>query len=311
VGCVVDGCPAGLSLSLNDIMADLARRRPGNGGAFSTTRQEADEAEILSGLFEGRTLGTPIAIIVRNTNQHSADYEALKDTYRPGHADYAWDAKFGFRDYRGGGRASARETVGRVAAGAVARKLLAKYGVSVSASTPVLDEALAENLRSAGDSIGGIVEARVTGMKAGLGEPVFDKLDGRIALALMSIPAVKGVEIGAGFAAASMQGSEDNDSMRVADGRVTFLSNNAGGMTGGISTGQDIVVRAAFKPVPSIGREQETVRRNPETGCLEDALLAFKGRHDVSVCVRAVPVVEAMLCLVLADFMLLARADKT
>jgi chorismate synthase len=353
-GCVLDGCPAGLSLDLEDIRRELQRRRPGSGGP-STTRNEADEPEILSGLFEGKTLGTPIAILVRNTSQRSADYDELKEVYRPGHADWTWETKYGVRDYRGGGRSSARETIGRVAAGAVAKKLLALSNISVRAwtssaagidvpgegrpSDEALDEAeknplriphretaekvLAriEELRREGDSAGGVVSCSVTGLPPGLGEPVFGKLDARIAEAMLSLGAAKAVEFGAGFGAgfgaAYQQGSALNDSPlpRPDDNRRTALppgvpdllynTNNAGGVLGGISTGMPLEFKVAFKPVPSISKQQQTTDR---TGMVRD--LVIRGRHDICIVPRAVPVVEAMTALVLADLLLLQRCGR-
>jgi chorismate synthase len=338
VGCVVDGCPAGLALDAETVRRELARRRPGTGAA-STRRSEADEPEILSGVFEGRTLGTPIAIVIRNTGQFSRDYDKLKDVYRPGHADLVWEIKYGFRDHRGGGRSSARETAGRVAAGAVAKAFLAENGVTVRAWTHSIagisvpapgsgdfdsDEAenngfrvpsrgtadriacKIEELRSAGDSAGGIVECHASGMPAGLGEPVFDKLDALLAQAVMSIGAVKGIEFGAGFASAAMSGSESNDRPLPANGgRIGYSGNNSGGILGGISNGNDLVFRAAFKPVPSIAKRQLTIDRAGQ-----EAEIEITGRHDICVCPRAVPVVEAMTALVLADLTLLGRAAR-
>jgi chorismate synthase len=328
IGCVVDGCPAGLALSLDDVRLELSRRRPGGGGA-STTRFEDDEPEILSGLFEGKTLGTPIAIIIRNKAQRSDDYDSLREVYRPGHADWCYQAKYGIRDHRGGGRSSARETAGRVAAGAVAKRLLAHHGVTIRAWTAeiagfaapregeddfdwdevekntlrVPSRAAAEKimqkieeLRSAGDSAGGIVACTVNGLPAGLGEPVFDKLDALIARAALSLGAAKGIEFGAGFEAASLSGSQNNDALIPG---VSFASNRAGGVLGGISNGMKIEFRVAFKPVPSISKTQKTVSRD---GTARD--LTIKGRHDVCVCPRAVSVIEAMTALVLADLLL-------
>ncbi|MDR0539840.1 MAG: chorismate synthase [Spirochaetaceae bacterium] len=331
-GCVIDGCPAGLVLSAADINAELARRRPGGGGA-STSRHEPDECEILSGIFEGRSLGTPIAIIIRNTSGRSADYDELKDIYRPGHADMAWDEKYGLRDHRGGGRSSGRETAGRTAAGAVAKKLLAEYGIAIQAwvssiggiSAPSFGEAefCAEEIehnplrlpstRAAleasaligslcGDSIGGTVTCRVTGIPAGLGEPVFGKLDAVLAQAMLSIGAVKGFEIGAGFDAALLKGSENND---VPSGVKTFSSNNSGGVLGGISTGAPLEFRIVVKPVPSIAREQTALAKK---GML--CRIRIKGRHDVCIAPRAVPVVEAMTALTLADLLLEQRLAR-
>jgi len=297
MGCVIDGCPAGLELSLSDIESELTRRRPGGN---SGSRDESDTPEILSGVFEGKTLGSPITIIVRNTNQNSSDYDHLKDIYRPGHADYTWDAKYGFRDHRGGGRSSGRETLCRVAAGAVAKKILALNGINVSAKA--LTSCDIEKLRAEGDSAGGIIECTVTNAPAGLGEPVFDKLDARLAAAVISIGACKGIEFGAGFAAAEMKGSENNDKPCVNE---KFTTNNCGGILGGISTGQDIVFRAVFKPTPSISKPQKALTKDGNVKEIE-----IKGRHDICIVPRAVPVVEAMTSLVLADFLLLSRSSK-
>ena len=343
VGCVVDGCPAGLRLDVETVRRDLARRRPGGGGV-STSRQEADEPEILSGIFEGRTLGTPIAILIRNTAQRPEDYDKLKDVYRPGHADMVWDIKYGFRDHRGGGRSSARETAARVAAGAIARTLLAESGVTIRAWTqavagieappPDSDDfdlneaenntfripcrrvadiiaAKIEELLGAGESAGGVVECRVQGLPAGLGEPVFDKLDALLAQAVMSLGAVKGIEFGAGFSAARLTGSQSND--RPLPGvlpsgsahSVAYSGNRAGGVLGGISNGAELVFRAAFKPVPSIAKKQLTVDRLGR-----EVELEIRGRHDLCVCPRAVPVVEAMTAIVLADLTLRSRSDR-
>ena len=297
MGCVIDGCPAGLEISLSDIEKELARRKPGSKHG---SRDEDDTPEILSGVFDGITLGTPIAVIVRNKNQNSVDYDALKNIYRPGHADFTWQAKYGIRDHRGGGRSSGRETLCRVAAGAVAKKFLSAYGITIKTDvSSVLD---AETIRGEGDSSGGIISCTVTGVPAGLGEPVFDKLDARLAGAILSIGACKGIEFGAGFAAASMKGSENNDSPS-GDGK--FASNNAGGILGGISTGQDIIFKAAFKPTPSISKNQKAYDKDfniKET--------AIKGRHDFCIVPRAAPVVEAMTALVLTDFLLLSRCAR-
>jgi chorismate synthase len=349
---VVDGCPAGLALSSGDISRELRRRRPGvqagRSLGASTARGEADEPEILSGIFEGKTLGTPIAIIIRNTSQRSQDYDALKDIYRPGHADWTWEAKYGLRDHRGGGRSSARETAGRVAAGAAAKVFLAGYGIEIRAWTAAIAGIEApgpdepefdfeeiernplrvpgkesaerilkriEELRSEGDSAGGILNCRVTGLPPGLGEPVFGKLDARIAEAMLSLGAAKGVEFGAGFGAALGLGSQMNDrplpdsaGLKGLPPDVPGLSwqtNNAGGMLGGISTGQALEFRVAFKPVPSISKQQQTVDRS---GTIRE--LVIQGRHDVCIIPRAVPVAEAMTALVLADLILLHRSSR-
>src|SRR5215510_765592 len=289
VGCVVDGCPAGLALDESDIQRELDRRRVGQS-KVSSARQEPDKVQILSGVFEGRTTGTPISMLVMNTDAKSSHYDAIKDLYRPGHADYTWDAKYGFRDWRGGGRASARETVGRVAGGAVARLLLARAGIRIVGWTAQLgdlraqvidedeiernimrcpDAAVAEEMvarvdgaRRALDSLGGIVEVRARGVPAGLGEPVFDKLQADIGKAMFSIPAIKGVEMGEGFGVAHMRGSQNNDPfVRRPDGTVGTASNHHGGILGGISTGEEISVRIAAKPPASIARPQQTVDR--------------------------------------------------
>lgn len=333
VGCVVDGCPAGLPLSEADLQRELDRRRVGQSRVASA-RQESDTIQILSGVFEGYTTGTPISMMVWNQDAKSSHYEAIKDLYRPGHADYTWEAKFGFRDWRGGGRASARETIGRVAGGAIAKKLLAREGVQIIGWTAQLgelraqvideseiernimrcpDAAVAEQMiarvdeaRRSLDSLGGIVELRARGVPPGLGEPVFDKLDAEIAKAMVSIPAVKGVEIGDGFAAALASGSENNDPfVRHPDGRIGTSTNHAGGILGGMSNGEEIVVRIAAKPPASIARQQSTVNRAGEAQSIE-----VHGRHDPTVLPRLVPVAEAMLALVLIDHLLRQRMAR-
>jgi len=304
MGCVIDGCPAGLEISLNDLEIDLRRRSPGKG---TGSRDEEDIPEILSGVFEGKTLGSPIAIIVRNKNQNSKDYDELKNIYRPSHADFSWDAKYKIRDHRGGGRSSGRETLCRVAAGAVAKKFLSLYGIKINAYLEN-DNIDIEKLREEKDSAGGIIACTVTGMSAGLGEPVFDKLDARLAAAVVSIGACKGIEFGAGFASASLKGSQNNDKpleQSGKDGERLFATNNCGGMLGGISTGQDIFFRAAFKPTPSIGKPQKAFDKNGNIKEIE-----IKGRHDYCIAKRAAPVVEAMTALVLADFILLNRLSR-
>lgn len=292
VGCTVDGCPAGLPLTIEDIQHDLNRRRVGQS-RVSSARQEADEVQILSGVFEGCTTGAPISMVVMNTNARSQDYDAIKDLYRPGHADYSWDIKYGFRDYRGGGRSSARETIGRVAGGAIAKRLLATVGVHLFAYTLSLgdlhaevfdedeiernimrcpDAAVAEQMvarvdaaRHNLDSLGGVVEVRARGVPPGLGEPVFDKLQADIGKAMFSIPAIKGVELGEGFGAAMMRGSQHNDPfVRREDGSIGTSSNHHGGILGGISTGEEIVVRLAAKPPASIAQPQRTVNQAGE-----------------------------------------------
>ncbi|MGB7572181.1 MAG: chorismate synthase [Methanothrix sp.] len=339
VGVVVDGCPSGLAIAAEDIQKELDRRRPGQSRA-STPRQEKDLVEILSGIFEGRTTGTPISLVVWNKDADSSAYDPLRDRPRPGHADYTYQMKYGIRDHRGGGRASARETVGRVAAGAVARKLLEEWGIHIVAYVTELggirtvlppaelmilrsqaesnavrcpDPAAAERMlqrleavRKEGDSLGGMVEIVAEGVPAGLGEPVFDKLDGDLAKALMSIGAVKSVEIGAGRECAGLKGSEMNDQLLYRDEEVGFESNRAGGILGGISTGEPIVCRIAVKPTPSIAKLQRTVDLARE----EAAEIEIKGRHDPAIPPRIVPVAEAMVALVLADHMLRQRAAK-
>lgn len=321
LGAVVDGCPPGIALGAPDIQKDLDRRRPGK--ALTSPRAETDAVEILSGVFQGLTTGTPISLIIHNRDVRSGDYSEISKLYRPGHADRTYMQKYGLRDWRGGGRSSARETAARVAAGAVARKFLEGCGISVQAFTLALagiectsfdaeeinknplycpDAEAAQKMlarlgeiRGEGDSAGGIVEVRATGCPPGLGEPVFDKLDARLAAAVMSVGAVKGVEIGEGFKAAAMLGSQNNDPL-TPDG---YRSNHAGGILGGISTGMDIVLRAAVKPIPSISKPQDTVDSDGKP-----AVITVRGRHDVSAIPRIVPVLEAMTLLVLADFML-------
>ncbi|HWQ15416.1 MAG TPA: chorismate synthase [Roseiflexaceae bacterium] len=335
VGCTVDGCPAGLELDEAAVQRELDRRRVGQSRVTSA-RQEADRVQILSGVFEGRTTGTPISMLVWNTDAKSGHYESIKDMYRPGHADYTWDAKYGFRDWRGGGRSSARETIGRVAGGAVAKLLLARHGIRVVAWTSqlgdlraeVVDEAeiernvmrcpdarvaelmvaRVEEARRSLDSLGGVVEVRARGVPPGLGEPVFDKLQADIGKAMFSIPAIKGVEFGEGFGVAHMRGSEHNDPfVRREDGSIGTAGNHHGGILGGISTGEEIVLRIAAKPPASIARPQQTVDRAGE-----ERTIAVHGRHDPTVLPRLVPIAEAMLALVLADHLLrqrLARAE--
>jgi chorismate synthase len=326
LGAVIDGCPPLMELTEADIQRELERRRPGQAKA-SSSRKEGDRVEILSGIFEGKTTGTPISLIIWNRDVKSGDYEALRNVFRPGHGDYTYAQKYGIRDHRGGGRASGRETAARVAAGAVARKVLAREGIVVRAYTIALGgvggegrniaeagenrfccpdhraaikmEAALKKAQKAGDSLGGIVEIIVQGCPAGLGAPVFDKLDADLARALMGIGTVKGVEIGAGFAAAAMTGSESNDPL-IPSG---FAANNAGGILAGIASGQELVIRAACKPIPSLAREQDTVDINGKP-----VKLAIGGRHDVSVIPRILPVCEAMVCLVLVDHLLRQRA---
>ncbi len=347
VGAVIDGCPAGVPLGEAAVQAELNRRRPGSHGgapsAAGTARTEADKCEILSGVYEGKTEGTPIAVLIRNTSQRSADYGGLADTFRPGHADYAYRAKYGFRDWRGGGRSSGRETAGRVAGGAVAKAFLRARFPAYSAAAFTLRaagvscgkidlsavdknplraadmsaaaqmESRIAALRERGDSAGGVVECRVRGVPAGLGEPVFDKLDAELAKAMLSLGAVKGIEFGLGFACAEQTGSAANDALSVpedsAAGRdVSFRTNNAGGILGGISNGDEIVFRIAVKPVPSIFLPQDTVAERG--GAYQNTVLRIQGRHDACICPRIVPVVEAMTHLVLADLALRNGASR-
>jgi chorismate synthase len=328
LGGVVDGCPPGLELSEEDLQRDVERRRSGTS-RYTSQRREPDRVRILSGLFEGRTTGTPIGLLVENTDQRSYDYEKIKDRFRPGHADYTYQQKYGFRDYRGGGRASARETVIRVAAGAVARKFLATQGIEIygylaqmgpvrlaladrsaidgnpffcadPARVPELEQ-LIDALRRDGDSIGARVNVVATGVPPGLGEPVFDRLDADIAHAMMGINAVKGVEVGAGFASVEQRGSEHRDEL-TPEG---FLSNQAGGTLGGISSGQDLLVSLAVKPTSSIVKPGRTI--DLEGRAVE---ISTTGRHDPCVGFRAVPIAEAMLALVLMDHWLRHRAQN-
>lgn len=336
VGVVVDGCPPRLPLAVEEIQRDLDRRRPGQS-AITTPRDEPDRAELLSGVFEGMTIGSPIAILVRNTDGRPDAYAAFKDIYRPSHADYTYEAKYGIRNWQGGGRASARETIGRVAAGAVARKLLAEAaGVEVLAYvrqvwTIVADidpaavelAAVEANIarcpdaevaakmiaridaaRRAGDSLGGVVECVCRNVPAGLGEPVFDKIEADLGRGMLSLPAAKGFEIGSGFAGVVLAGSEHNDPFTFSGGRVRTTSNRSGGVQGGISNGEDIVFRVAFKPTATIRHAQQTVDRSGRAVTLEAT-----GRHDPCVLPRAVPLVEAMACLVLADHYLRQRGQ--
>lgn len=320
LGVVVDGCPAGLSLSEEDIQEMLERRRPGKNLKM-TQRKEGDKVEILSGIFEGKTTGTPIAMVVRNEDQRSKDYGEIAHAFRPGHGDYGFFAKYGFRDYRGGGRSSGRETIARVAAGAIAKKMLLELGVSVRAKVIELAgisltedrqkaELLAEqkilSLREQGDSAGGVVECLVEGLPAGIGEPVFDKLDASLAKAVMSIGAVKSVEIGDGIEVSRSLGSENNDAFFLEEndspsfeGSLRKGSNHSGGILGGMSDGSTIRIRAGFKPTPSISKPQQTVN---EAG--EEITIAIKGRHDPTVVERANVVVEAMTALTVLDAML-------
>ena len=334
LGAVIDGCPPGLALSEADIQPFLDKRRPGTS-RFTTQRQEPDAVKILSGVFEGRTTGTPISLMIENVDQRSKDYSEVATAYRPGHADYSYDAKYGFRDYRGGGRSSARETAARVAAGAVARGVIPDvsimaYVVEIGGDAINRDnfeateidknpffcpdevaaarwEKIVDEARMAGSSLGAVIECVATGVPPGWGAPLYAKLDAELAAAMMSINAVKGVEIGAGFTAARLRGEENADRMRPASegsNHPQFLANNSGGVAGGISTGQPVLVRVAFKPTSSILTPVETVT---QTGEATD--IVTKGRHDPCVGIRGAPVVEAMMALVLADQKLLHRAQ--
>jgi chorismate synthase len=336
VGVVIDGCPPRLPITAEEIQVELDRRRPGQS-AITTQRRERDEVEILSGVHEGLTLGTPISLVVRNSDNRGGDYEEMRTKYRPSHADFTYQAKYGIRAWQGGGRASARETVGRVAAGVLARKALVAAGAidivawvqrvqdlevevdpgSVSraaveanivrcpdAAVATQMIALIDEARKAGDSLGGVVEAVARGVPVGLGEPVFDKLDAELAKAMLSLPAAKGFEIGSGFAGTRLRGSQHNDPFYDGGGRVRTRSNRSGGVQGGISNGEDIVIRVAFKPTATILREQETVDQDGH-----DTTIKARGRHDPCVLPRAVPIVEAMLALVLADHFLRQRGQ--
>lgn len=337
LGVVVDGCPAGLSLNEDDIQMYLDRRKPGQSD-FSTKRNEGDKVQILSGIFEGRTTGTPISLIIFNEDQKSKDYGNIAYTYRPGHADFCFDEKYGFRDYRGGGRSSGRETLGRVAAGAIAAKILKELGITITSyvrsigpyeidydhfdieeinrnSLYMPDKACAEKasaylreLMSNKDSSGSCVECVATGLPIGIGEPVFDKLDARLAQAIMSIGAVKAVEIGDGVAVSSAVGSGNNDCFQVKDEKIVKITNHSGGTLGGMSDGAPLILRASFKPTPSIYQEQLTV-----TSSKEEVSMSIKGRHDPIIGPRAVVVVEAMTALTILDLMMCgacARLDN-
>lgn len=329
LGCIVDGCPPGLALSEADLQHDLDRRKPGTS-RYTTQRRESDEVKILSGVFEGKTTGTPIGLLIENTDQRSKDYSKIKDRFRPGHADYTYEQKYGFRDYRGGGRSSARETAMRVAAGAIAKKYLkTRYGIEIRGylhqigpitieqfdwqevdrnpffspdanKVPEMEE-LIKGILKEGDSIGAGITVVATGMKPGLGEPIFDRLDAEIAHALMSINAVKGVEIGAGFNCITQKGSEHRDELTPHG----FLSNHAGGILGGISSGQDIVARIALKPTSSIRLPGQTIDQQGKP-----VEVVTTGRHDPCVGIRATPIAEAMLAMVLMDHSLRHRGQN-
>ncbi len=311
LGVVIDGCPAGLPLTEADFLPYMERRRP-NGGKMSTKRNEPDTVEILSGTFEGKTTGTPISLMVRNTDQRSHDYSDIMRTYRPGHADYGFDTKYGFRDYRGGGRSSGRETVGRVAAGAIAAKLLGELGITFDTTVPFIGgvpfekaDTILEEARRNGDSLGSEVLCIAHGLPAGLGDPVFEKLDANLAKAIFSIGAVKGLDIGDGHAVSTSRGTENNDAFRIRDGRVVTETNHAGGILGGMSNGSDLVLHVYFKPTPSISSPQNTITT---TG--EETEISIHGRHDPVIGPRAAVVVEAMTALVILDAMMLNTTAK-
>lgn len=334
IGCVIDGCPSLIDLNESDIQQHLDKRRPGQS-KFTTQRQEADQVKIFSGVFEGKTTGTPISLVIFNEDQRSGDYGDIKDKFRPSHADYTYFKKYGIRDYRGGGRSSARETAMRVAAGAVARKIIARENIEITGYLTQIGEkkidrtkidfsqiaqndffcpdvAAAKNfedylgeIRKSGDSVGAVIELVAKNVPVGLGEPIYNKLDAKIASAMMSINAVKGVEIGDGMNAAAKKGSEVADEMSQENGQVKFSNNHSGGVIGGISSGQDLVVRFAVKPTSSILVPRKTIDINGN-----NTEIITKGRHDPCVGIRAVPVGEAMLACVLADFVLLNKARK-
>ena len=337
VGVVVDGCPAGLPLEREDVQKYLDRRKPGQS-KYTTQRKEGDQVEILSGIFEGRTTGTPISMVVYNKDQRSKDYSNIKDIYRPGHADFTFDMKYGFRDYRGGGRSSGRETIGRVAAGAVAAKVLKELGIEIKAYAKAiagievskdhfdfaemnnnpfnmpdkeaakLVQEKADQMIKEMDSIGGIIECQITGMPVGIGETVFDKLDAELSKAIMSIGSVKGFEIGDGFAVAANNGSVNNDAFCMQDGTVKKETNHAGGVLGGMSDGDEIIFRVAVKPTPSISQPQKTVNVHGEEQTIE-----IHGRHDPVIVPRAVVVVESMAAITLVDALfsnMSARMDR-
>lgn len=334
LGVVVDGCPAGLPINTNDIQTYLDRRKPGQS-RMTTPRKEADAVEILSGVFEGKTTGAPISLLIRNTSQRSGDYSEIAACYRPGHADYTFDQKYGFRDYRGGGRSSGRETIGRVAAGAIAAKALSEFGIRLTAYTKSIGpvsinpnafdrEAILETPTSMPDreasaraekyledcmrnydSSGGVIECMIEGVPAGLGDPVFEKLDANLAKAVMSIGAVKAVEIGDGTEVSTRRGSENNDAFRMENGQVIKATNHAGGILGGISDGSPILLRAYVKPTPSIFSPQNTVNRDGE-----EISISIKGRHDPVIVPRAVVVVESMAAITVLDALLVNAGAK-
>jgi chorismate synthase len=336
IGGIIDGCPAGLELDMDAIQHELDRRKPGQSN-ISTPRTEEDKVEFLSGIFEGKTTGTPIGFLINNKDQRSKDYSELKDVYRPSHADFTYDAKYGFRDYRGGGRSSARETATRVVAGAIAKQILAIKGISIAAyvksvgkisiqddvdfeqipnaensivrcpvpNVSTIMETAINEARESGDSLGGVIHSVIRGVNPGLGEPVFDKFNAVLAHAMMSINAVKGFEIGSGFSGSQMRGSEHNDAFVLDGKKISTQTNYSGGVQGGLTNGQDVTFNVAFKPVATISKEQDTV-----TTQLESTKLSAKGRHDPCVVPRAVPIVEAMAALVTLDFLLRSKTNR-
>ena len=335
IGGVIDGFPSNITIDLNKINMELLRRST-NQGIYSSSRKESDKLEILSGIFENKTLGTPIGFIIRNSNAISKDYNSIKDIYRPSHGDYTYDAKYGHRDYRGGGRSSARETAARVVAGAFAKQYLNSIGIEIQAwvsqiynikatnndnvnfneiensplrcpdkNAELLMLGEIEKAKKEGDTLGGIIRCKISGLNAGVGEPVFDKLNAKLAHAIMSINAVKGFELGSGFNAATMKGSKHNDEFIFSNNKITTLTNNSGGIQAGISNGEDILFNTAFKPVASISKEQNSIDKHGNTKAL-----LIKGRHDVCVVPRAVPIVEAMAAMVIMDMILLQKTNK-
>lgn len=333
LGCVIDGCPPQIPIDVTEVQRELDRRRPGQS-AVTTARQESDKVQVLSGIFEGRTLGTPIAMTVENSDMKSGDYDKLKNVFRPGHADFTWEMKYGFRDHRGGGRSSGRETVSRVMAGAVAKQILSflskaqilayakqvgpivgekiDFGFieknTVRAADPVAAKKMEQYIleaKAAGDSVGGIVEIIIKNVPVGLGEPVFDKINADLAKALVSIPTVKGVSFGAGFGVATKKGSEQNDPFTIQKGKITVTKNDAGGISGGITTGEDVVIQVAVKPPSSIAKSQKTVTKDKKK-----TDLTVEGRHDPCIIPRFIPVAESMVALVLVDHLLRYRAVK-
>jgi chorismate synthase len=326
LGVVIDGVPSGLPVSEDYIQKELDKRKPGQS-SISTPRKEQDKVEILSGVFDGKATGTPIALLIKNSDIKSKDYAELKNLYRPGHADYTYEQKYGIRDYRGGGRSSGRETAARVAAGAIAKKILEKKGIRVTAYTLAVAGIYAENIdlkkietnavrcpdtkkakemiaaieqaKSEGDSVGGIVETIIIGCPSGLGDPIFNKLDATLSHAIMSIGSIKAIEFGAGFSVSTMKGSTCNDEFYIKSNKVQTKTNNSGGILGGISNGEDIVFRTAVKPTPSISKPQKTVNNKNEEQTIE-----IKGRHDPCICPRIIPVIEAMAAITIVDHIL-------